>query len=127
MESFKNFLTVAFPQYLSKLPLPDDFQGFLTLSQEEWLLLLPLFVFVFTLSYLLSMSCTSSAKRANNWRDLSKPKIVDEITFKSDEEMLKVCRCWKSSTFPKCDGTHAEHCKSGADNAGPAVIYHEKK
>ena len=37
MESFKNFLTVAFPQYLSKLPLPDDFQGFLTLSQEEWL------------------------------------------------------------------------------------------
>ena len=54
-------------------------------------------------------------------------KIVDKITFKSDQEMLKVCRCWKSGTFPLCDGTHAEHCKSGADNAGPALIFHEKK
>ena len=126
MEAFKNFVTTVVPQYLSSLPLPDDFQGFAKLTQPEWIALAPLFVFVFAISFTLNAAFCSS-KRANNWRQLSDPKVVDRITFKDDQEMLKVCRCWKSGTFPLCDGTHAQYCDSGKDNAGPALIFHEKK
>ena len=127
MEAVKNFLTEVFPKYLSSLPLPNDFQGFANLTQEQWTALAPLFAFIFFFSFLLNMACSGGSKRANNWRQLSEPKIVDKITFPKDQKMLKVCRCWRSGTFPLCDGTHTEHCESGSDNAGPALIMHEEK
>ena len=102
-----------------------DFQGFAKLTQPEWIALALVRLCV-AISFILNAAFCSS-KRANNWQRLSEPKIVDKITFKDDEEMLKVCRCWKSGTFPLCDGTHTEYCNSGKDNAGPALIFHEKK
>ena len=47
MEAVKNFLTEVFPKYLSSLPLPNDFQGFANLTQEQWTALAPLFAFIF--------------------------------------------------------------------------------
>lgn len=32
-------------------------------------------------------------------------------------ERVALCRCWKSSKFPLCDGTHKQHA-----GFGPAVI-----
>jgi len=33
-----------------------------------------------------------------------------------------LCRCWKSATFPLCNGSHNSHNEQCHDNAGPAVI-----
>lgn len=35
---------------------------------------------------------------------------------------VALCRCYKSSTFPYCDGAHTAHNKETGDNAGPLII-----
>mmetsp|Transcript_41154 Transcript_41154/g.77114 ORF Transcript_41154/g.77114 Transcript_41154/m.77114 type:complete len:90 (-) Transcript_41154:201-470(-) len=32
------------------------------------------------------------------------------------------CRCWKSATFPYCNGAHVAHNKATGDNVGPLII-----
>ncbi len=32
------------------------------------------------------------------------------------------CRCWKSSKFPFCDGTHKKHNQETGDNVGPLIM-----
>lgn len=31
-------------------------------------------------------------------------------------------RCWKSGTFPLCDGSHVAHNKESGDNVGPLIV-----
>ena len=35
------------------------------------------------------------------------------------------CRCWKSKTFPYCDGSHVAHNKETGDNLGPLIVKKE--
>ncbi|CAM9819980.1 unnamed protein product [Ectocarpus fasciculatus] len=32
------------------------------------------------------------------------------------------CRCWKSGTFPLCDGAHVKHNEATGDNVGPLIV-----
>uniref|UniRef100_A0A7S3C0S7 Iron-binding zinc finger CDGSH type domain-containing protein n=1 Tax=Haptolina ericina TaxID=156174 RepID=A0A7S3C0S7_9EUKA len=32
------------------------------------------------------------------------------------------CRCWKSGTFPLCNGAHMAHNEETGDNVGPLII-----
>ncbi|CAG9467230.1 unnamed protein product [Pedinophyceae sp. YPF-701] len=32
------------------------------------------------------------------------------------------CRCWRSKTFPMCDGAHVEFNKKTGDNVGPLIV-----
>ncbi|XP_047319196.1 CDGSH iron-sulfur domain-containing protein NEET-like [Impatiens glandulifera] len=32
------------------------------------------------------------------------------------------CRCWRSKTFPLCDGSHVKHNKETGDNVGPLLL-----
>ncbi len=32
------------------------------------------------------------------------------------------CRCWKSKTFPLCDGSHNDWNKETGDNVAPLVV-----
>jgi CDGSH-type Zn-finger protein len=38
-----------------------------------------------------------------------------------------ICRCWKSGTFPMCDGAHMKHNEATGDNLGPAIVSLPKK
>ena len=56
-------------------------------------------------------------------KDISKDKdkVVDTLTIGKNEKLV-LCRCWRSSKFPLCDGAHAKHNKETNDNIGPCII-----
>jgi len=43
------------------------------------------------------------------------------------QDVIAYCRCWKSKTFPYCDGAHNKHNDENGDNVGPLVVKKEKK
>lgn len=45
----------------------------------------------------------------------------DFLPFKKDTTKKKIsyCRCWKSKTFPLCDGEHKCHNRENDDSVGP--------
>jgi CDGSH-type Zn-finger protein len=49
-------------------------------------------------------------------------KDIEDAVSKSDKGVVAYCRCWRSKTFPFCDGSHVKHNKSTGDNTGPLVI-----
>ncbi|VEL30169.1 unnamed protein product [Protopolystoma xenopodis] len=49
-------------------------------------------------------------------------KCVDIEELDSIKEKKVYCRCWRSSKFPYCDGSHNEHNKLTGDNVGPIII-----
>lgn len=38
------------------------------------------------------------------------------------KKRISYCRCWKSSTFPLCDGAHKQHNQGADDSVGPLVL-----
>ncbi|KAG9445115.1 hypothetical protein H6P81_016455 [Aristolochia fimbriata] len=50
-------------------------------------------------------------------------KVVDTVQIAElSKPLTPYCRCWRSGTFPLCDGTHAKHNKETGDNVGPLLI-----
>ena len=48
---------------------------------------------------------------------------IEALSKLADENgVVKVCRCWKSKTFPLCDGSHVAHNAATGDNVGPWVL-----
>ncbi|KAI5703363.1 CDGSH iron-sulfur domain-containing protein 2 homolog [Diaphorina citri] len=52
----------------------------------------------------------------------SNSKVVNVINIEDIADTLALCRCWRSKTFPKCDGSHAQHNQCTGDNVGPVLI-----
>ncbi|KAG8470111.1 hypothetical protein KFE25_008532 [Diacronema lutheri] len=56
------------------------------------------------------------------------PKVATMAKVKDVEDLLKekpavaYCRCWRSKTFPFCDGSHAKFNEASGDNTGPLVF-----
>mmetsp|Transcript_2663 Transcript_2663/g.6763 ORF Transcript_2663/g.6763 Transcript_2663/m.6763 type:complete len:102 (-) Transcript_2663:671-976(-) len=50
-------------------------------------------------------------------------KVVDVVKV-GDLKAPKTayCRCWRSATFPLCNGSHVKHNKETGDNVGPLVL-----
>jgi CDGSH-type Zn-finger protein len=67
--------------------------------------------------------------RVNTKVKMAEAKVVDFVDCGEIEDMaqfkdgkLVMCRCWKSKTFPFCDGSHVKHNKETGDNLGPLII-----
>jgi CDGSH-type Zn-finger protein len=67
----------------------------------------------------LSVSTDSipTGEKINKMIDLDSPKVVNNIELKAGEKCV-VCRCWKSSKHPLCDGSHVKWNKETGDNVG---------
>lgn len=50
-------------------------------------------------------------------------KVVDTADASAqDKPQVAYCRCWRSGTFPMCDGKHMDHNKATGDNVGPLLV-----
>ncbi|PWA47222.1 2 iron, 2 sulfur cluster binding protein [Artemisia annua] len=50
-------------------------------------------------------------------------KVVDAVVVTELAKPLTAyCRCWRSGTFPLCDGSHVKHNKATGDNVGPLLL-----
>ncbi|KAK4363414.1 hypothetical protein RND71_018655 [Anisodus tanguticus] len=51
------------------------------------------------------------------------PKVVDSVVVTElSKPLTAYCRCWRSGTFPLCDGSHVKHNKATGDNVGPLLL-----
>ncbi|MCD7446861.1 hypothetical protein HAX54_017923 [Datura stramonium] len=51
------------------------------------------------------------------------PKVVDSVLVTElSKPLTAYCRCWRSGTFPLCDGGHVKHNKETGDNVGPLLL-----
>ena len=57
----------------------------------------------------------------NNKIDLDSPKVATMEKMQEGDKKV-YCRCWKSDTFPFCDGSHMSHNKETGDNVGPLIL-----
>lgn len=49
-------------------------------------------------------------------------KVVDTVDIEDIGNKAVFCRCWRSSKFPYCDGSHGGHNTRCGDNVGPLII-----
>ncbi|XP_038684505.1 CDGSH iron-sulfur domain-containing protein NEET [Tripterygium wilfordii] len=50
-------------------------------------------------------------------------KVVDNVDIAEiSKPVTAYCRCWRSGTFPLCDGSHMKHNKATGDNVGPLLL-----
>jgi CDGSH-type Zn-finger protein len=50
-------------------------------------------------------------------------KVVDTVQAgELTKPLTAYCRCWRSETFPLCNGAHAKHNKETGDNVGPLLL-----
>mmetsp|Transcript_43472 Transcript_43472/g.98254 ORF Transcript_43472/g.98254 Transcript_43472/m.98254 type:complete len:107 (-) Transcript_43472:287-607(-) len=67
-------------------------------------------------------------QRINKKVKLNEAKVVDKATLEDladrtkDGKPVAFCRCWKSKTFPYCDGSHASWNTEAKDNTGPLLV-----
>uniref|UniRef100_A0A8C5PW65 CDGSH iron-sulfur domain-containing protein 2 n=1 Tax=Leptobrachium leishanense TaxID=445787 RepID=A0A8C5PW65_9ANUR len=95
---------------------------------SEWLRLLPFLGVMALLGYLAIRPFLAKKKQQkdsliNLKIQKENPKVVNEINIE-DLHLAKAayCRCWRSKTFPVCDGSHNKHNEVVGDNVGPLIL-----
>jgi len=143
METLSNVIRVSLPKYFAGLPVPSSVSGIFHLSLSEWISLTPLTLFVVGTTYLSyqalcgegytkrSFSGSSGSggnkkPKVNEKVDKDSPKVVHNFDIEDIGEKKVFCRCWRSSKFPMCDGSHTKHNEETGDNVGPLIICKKK-
>jgi len=50
-------------------------------------------------------------------------KVVDTVQAgELSKPLTAYCRCWRSETFPLCNGSHVKFNKETGDNVGPLLL-----
>ncbi|CAB0002354.1 unnamed protein product [Nesidiocoris tenuis] len=121
MEPVHNLVKVHLPNYLANLPLPNSIGGWFRLGFRDWASLIPFFALVGGASYVTyraikpKLICNPSIKK-------DEAKVATMVNIEDLGDKTVYCRCWRSSTFPLCDGSHGAHNKETGDNVGPLVV-----
>ncbi|XP_059821509.1 CDGSH iron-sulfur domain-containing protein 2 [Hemitrygon akajei] len=128
LDVLARIIKVQLPAYLKRIPLPVTLGGFAQLTVAEWLRLLPFLGVLALLGYLAIRPFIPRKKQQkdsliNLKIQKENPKVVNEINIE-DLQFTKAayCRCWRSKTFPVCDGSHNKHNELTGDNVGPLII-----
>jgi len=74
------------------------------------------------IGYFVGLKLAQRKERCNRKHKLDMDKIVDTVDMEDIGEKKVFCRCWKSSKFPYCDGSHNAHNKETCDNVGPLIV-----
>ena len=97
-------LQVQLPGYLKSLPVPKSVGGFYELTRNEWLQLLPFFIFLITFVYIILSPFISfltnvrkPRPRINSKQKLSEPKVADTVDIEDLGNKTVYCRCWRSN------------------------------
>ncbi|KAL5727912.1 hypothetical protein ACHQM5_001054 [Ranunculus cassubicifolius] len=71
-----------------------------------------------------SVRCVSiRAEAINPQIRKDEAKVVDSVVASELAKPLTAyCRCWRSGTFPLCDGSHVKFNKESGDNVGPLLV-----
>jgi CDGSH-type Zn-finger protein len=66
----------------------------------------------------------SSRAYAPSLRVQDVDKVVDSVSLNDldGKKQVSYCRCWRSATFPLCNGAHVAHNKASGDNVGPLLV-----
>ncbi|KAI1238509.1 hypothetical protein IHE44_0013243 [Lamprotornis superbus] len=125
LETLARIVKVQLPAYLKRLPLPESVGGFIRLT--EWLRLLPFLGVLALLGYLAVRPFLPKKKQQkdsliNLKIQKENPKVVNEINIEDLCLTKAYCRCWRSKTFPVCDGSHNKHNELTGDNVGPLIL-----
>ncbi|KAI2804804.1 hypothetical protein RDWZM_008096 [Blomia tropicalis] len=96
-------------------------------NQEIYLNYLPWATTAIAVGYAIYMTLKTSSEEKKNDKintkiDLQNSKVVTTCDIEDVGTKSVYCRCWKSSTFPKCDGSHNKHNEETGDNVGPLII-----
>jgi len=122
------------PNYFRDLPVPDSFGGMFQLGISDLLRLTPLIAVIsgstyYTVRYLRGGPEGAGAeprlgKRGKVNLNIKKEsnKVVDTCDIEDIGDKKVFCRCWRSKSFPYCDGSHTEHNQVTGDNVGPLII-----
>uniref|UniRef100_A0A2K6FTF0 Iron-binding zinc finger CDGSH type domain-containing protein n=1 Tax=Propithecus coquereli TaxID=379532 RepID=A0A2K6FTF0_PROCO len=113
---------------LDKVPVVLDTGCIETVS--EWLWLLPFLGVLALLGFLAVRPFFPKKKQQkdslinlNLKMQKENPKVVNEINIE-DLCLTKAAyrRCWRSETFPACDGSHSKHNELTGGNVGPLIL-----
>ncbi|KAL0281356.1 UNVERIFIED_CONTAM: hypothetical protein PYX00_002366 [Menopon gallinae] len=130
METISSLFKKTIPHYFENLPIPDTFGGWFKLGFKDWLSLVPLGAAIGGIGFLSYRAFyprvgSSSLINPNLHKDVA--KYVDVLDIEDLKDKNAFCRCWRSSKFPYCDGSHNKFNEITGDNVGPVVIERKKK
>ncbi|KAL4240960.1 CDGSH iron-sulfur domain-containing protein 2 [Mactra antiquata] len=93
-------------------------------SDTEWSRILPYAGMVSLLAYIGYKTYKDGKCEAPVNRKIKKDqaKVADSVDIEDLGDKKVFCRCWKSDSFPYCDGSHNKHNQDACDNVGPLII-----
>ncbi|KAG8193588.1 hypothetical protein JTE90_000223 [Oedothorax gibbosus] len=69
-----------------------------------------------------TFGCSKKKGRVNQTIQKDCDKVVHSLDIEDIGKKQVFCRCWKSSKFPYCDGSHNKHNEETGDNVGPLIV-----
>lgn len=117
------------PDYLKSIPIPYNFGDVKSMSLKDVAhLAIVTGAIGATVHFGILPLLEKDPKDGQINKDImkEKPKVVEvvnveDIPFK-EKDRVCYCRCWRSKSWPYCDGSHNAHNTLTGDNVAPLVI-----
>ncbi|KAL7055872.1 hypothetical protein AAHC03_022950 [Spirometra sp. Aus1] len=130
MNALHSLVCVHVPSVLQSVPIPKTLGGLFSLSFREFIELSAFTAFSAAVGYSVYFTtrslCSKHSDHINRCYKKEQAKCVDIVDIESIDQKKAFCRCWLSSKFPYCDGTHNKHNEQTGDNVGPLIIEPKK-